>query len=954
MHLRARWFTLTLGIAAGCTPPPPEAPTSQVSAADAPAGVGVEVLDQVFSNDPPLPLDPAIKRGKLDNGLTYFILPHQKPEKRAHFWLAVNAGSVLEDDDQRGLAHFVEHMCFNGTKRFPKQELVSFLERSGMRFGADLNAFTSFDETVYQLQVPTDKPELVHGALSILRDFADGVTFDPVEVDKERGVVLEEWRLGRGAGTRIRDKQTPILFNGSKYAERSPIGKPEILKGASRDTVVRFYRDWYRPDLMAVIAVGDFTPADIEARIKSEFASLRGPESPRPRPNVPVPPHTATLVTVETDAETTAPTVLVASKLPHRSNRSARDMRRALAERLFSVMLNSRFDEIRRKPDAPFSTAVSMTSPSIRPIDMFQQVAVVKEGGVQGAFGSLLEEVLRVERHGFVASELERARSQVLRGLEQSAKERDKRDAKGFASEILSHFLKGESVAGAQADYELAERLVPTIGLEEVNGLAKSLSAGSRVIAITGPAAMAKPTSGELREISRGVAARDIQPYQDGVSSVPLMAKAPERVPVASTKSVPELGITEWRLKNGARVIVKPTTFKNDEVRMTAFSPGGHSRVPDADFDSARFASTIVGQGGLGSLNAVALRKSLAGKVVSVSASVGELQEGLSGAAAPRDLETLFQAIHLSFTAPRRDEAAFNAWRSQQADLLKNRRASPDVTFLEEMIAFETQNHPRRRPVTPEALQKVDLDKALAIYRDRFADAGDFTFVFVGNLELEPLKALVESYLGSLPSRGRKETWRDVGVTLPKGVAAKTVTQGKEPKSQVSLVFHGDQKWSRDASTDLALLSEVLRIRLREVLREDMGGVYGVRINGSIARRPKQRYALNVGFGCAPENVDKLKQAVFDEAKALQENGIGEEYLGKIREIWRRAHETNLKENAFWVRELERAYDYGDDPRLILDVSTRVERATSANVRAAAKKYLNPKQYVFGVLKPES
>lgn len=943
---RSALFLLLL--AACGSPPPAAAPTPAPSAAASAAPAPVDELDR------PLPLDARVTRGKLDNGLTYYVLRHQKPEKRAQVWLAVNAGSVLEDEDQRGLAHFVEHMGFNGTKRFPKQQLVDFLEKSGVRFGADLNAYTSFDETVYTLQVPTHDSEVLNRSLSVLRDWADGIVFEPAEVEKERGVVLEEWRLGRGARMRLFDKQAPVLFHRSKYAERLTIGKREVIEKASRDALVRYYRDWYRPDLMAVVAVGDFDPTAVEARIKSEFASLGAPAKPRPRPVVTLPKHDQTLVSIETDPEMPTTTVAVVSKLPHRPETSARDYRRAVTEQLVDAMLGARLDEIRRKPDAPFLSASSSTSGLLRTADSFRQSATVKEDGVLVGMGALLEETLRVERHGFTKTELERAKSQLLRNFQQAVKERDKRDGGEFAAEVVRHFFEAEAMPGREAELALVEKFLPGIELGELNALVKSLGAGSRVLVVTGPAKMAKPSADALLALHREVASRKIEAYVDAGPSVPLLKDQPARGSVTKTRSIPEIGVTEWTLSNGARVVVKPTDFSNDQVRVSAFSPGGHSLVKDADFDATRFADVVVGQGGLGPFDAVQLRKALSGKLVSVNASIGELEEGLSGRAAPADLETLMQMVHLAFVAPRRDPEAFAAWRVREIESVKNRRLSPEGTFFEEMALFTTQNHPRRRPTTPEVVQKIDLDKALAVYKDRFADASDFTFVFVGNVELERLQPLVETYLGSLPNKKRKETWRDVKVSLPAGVKTKVVKKGTEPKAMVSLTFHGSEKWSRDTENDMRMLGEVLRLRLRQVLREDMGGVYGVQVGGGITRRPRQEYRFGVTFGCAPENVEKLKQAVFDEIAAIQKNGISADYIAKVKEARRRAHETELRDNGYWLRELERAWAFGDDARLIPDIGPTLEKVSSDRVRAAAKKYISTKQYVLGVLTPES
>ena len=484
----------------------PASPLALVVVAPTPAASAapIDPLDQ------PMPLDARIKAGTLPSGLRYYILPHRKPEKRALLWLAVDAGSVLEDDDQRGLAHFVEHMAFNGTKRFPKQDIVDFLEKSGVRFGADLNASTSFDETIYTLQVPTDNTALVDRGLQVLRDWTDGVTFDPVEVDKERGVVLEEWRLGRGAGARLRDKQAPVLYAGSKYAERIPIGLPDVIQHASREALVRYYRDWYRPDLMAVIAVGDFDAADVEARIRREFADLAPPKDPRPRPQILVPPHAQTLVTIETDPEVPATGVTLFSEMPRRPVAAPRDIRRILVESLYHMMLGMRLDELTRQPDPPFIGAGSASVPLTRTTDGFTQSARVRDDGVERGYAALLEEVVRVEQHGFTAGELDRAKHQLLRTFQQEVKEYDKRDGRSLAGELVRHFLKAEEMGGPAAELALAESFLPTLTLEEIDAVGKKLSGQSRVLAVAGPTRMVAPSAEAMLALTRDVAGRAI------------------------------------------------------------------------------------------------------------------------------------------------------------------------------------------------------------------------------------------------------------------------------------------------------------------------------------------------------------------------------------------------------------------------------------------------------------
>jgi zinc protease len=938
----------------GCAAAPPPPPATVEARPAVPQATQPTQAAAAPDSTPAIPLDARVTTGKLGNGLTYFVLPHQKPEKRAYLWLVVNAGSVLEEDDQQGLAHFVEHMGFNGSKRFPKQAMVNLVEKMGVKFGPHLNAYTSFDETVYMLQVPTDDAALVDRGLEILRDWAGDVTLDASEIDKERGVVLEEWRLGRGAGMRILEKQLPLIVQGSPYASRLPIGKPEVITGAPADRVRRFYKDWYRPDLMALIAVGDFKAGEIEQKIKAGFGDLQGPPSPRVRLVPAVPPHAETLVSIQTDPEMPATTVGILRTMPRRSERSEADYRRILAEQLYGAMVSARFDEIRRKPDAPIAGAGVGTQTFVRGADIFAVQAAAKEGAASQALALLVEELTRVERHGFRDSELERARKSLLRGMRQATEERAKRDGGDFARELVRYFLEGELMPGPEGELTLAEKLLPTFTTAELSGLARQIaSASSRVVLMTGPEKMQKPTEAAVLALVAEAEKKELAPYEDAVSKAPLLAQKPPPGKVVARREIPEVGLTEWTLSNGARVVVKPTTFRNDEVRLSAFSPGGHSLVKDADHDAGRFSGTIVHQGGLGALDPVSITKALAGRIVSLNSGVGELEEHASGRASPEDLEAMFQLLHLAFTAPRRDEVAFRAWKAREADQVRNRRLSPEASFFEDVQVFLASNHKRRQPMTPEVLEKIDLDRALAIYKERFAEAGDFTFVIVGNVDLGKLEPLVATYVASLPTKKRKEKWRDVGVKWPAGGQSKVVERGREPKSQVLMAFHGVERWSKDAANDLRALGEILRIRLREVLREELGGVYGVGAGGGLSRRPRPEYTFTVNFGCAPDNIEKLKGKVLEEIAKLQKDGIGAEYLDKIKQARRREHETSLKENGWWEDEIEDAYRYGEDPRKIPDVAPYIEKLSSERVRDAARKYLRTESLVLGLLKPE-
>jgi len=904
-----------------------------------------------------LPVEDAIVKGQLDNGLTYLIRTNQKPENRAELWLVVNAGSIQEDDDQQGLAHFVEHMAFNGTRNFAKHDLVNYLESIGMTFGPDLNAFTSFDETVYNLTIPTDDDETVATAFQILEDWAHGLAFEGEEIDKERGVVVEEWRLGRGAEARIRDKQFPVLFEGSRYADRLPIGKVEILESAPHEALRRFYRDWYRPDLMAVIAVGDFDPESIQKLIRQHFSGLEMPAEVRPRETYVVPDHEGDLFAITTDSEATMTSVGVYSKMPQQSRGTVGDYREQVVEQLYHGMVNARLSELTQEADPPFLYGVSASAGIVRSRDFYIQAAGVREGQVIRGLEALLTEAERADRHGFTQTELDRLKADLWRAYEQAYAERDKRESASLAAEYMRHFLEAEPIPGIEMELEIVRQFLPTISLEELNELAdEAVQQSNRVVLLSGPEKADQPLPDEevLAAAFESVASRDVAAFVDRTRDKPLLEIEPTASPVVEERFIEEIGVTEWQLENGIRVVLKPTDFKNDQVLLTGFSPGGHSLVSDAKYNSAVFADTVLSEGGVGEFDAIELEKAMAGKLVSVSPFIGELEEGVSASASPQDLETLFQLIYLSVTAPRADPDAYQAFMTKMESFIENRESRPELAFSDEVQTVTYGGHLRRRPISTEVLQDIDLATALEVFRERFADTSDFTFLIVGSFELEGVRPLVERYLGGLPVTGREETWRDVGADPVEGKLEVTMHRGLEPKSRVQLLLRGPAEWSRENLHDLQSLAAALRIRLREVLREDMGATYGVGVNGILVDRPKERYLFAIGFGCAPENVEEMIAAVRQELQIVQESGLDETYAEKVQEAQRRRREVSLKENGFWVSVLRTYYTRGMDPRLVLDYDALLARVTPENFKATAKKYLSSDNTMQATLFPEA
>lgn len=910
----------------------------------------------VASPQDPLPLDSAVVVGKLENGLTYLLRANRRPENRAELRLVVNAGSILEDEDQLGLAHMLEHMAFNGTANFEKQELVSYLESIGMAFGPEINAYTSFDETVYMLQIPTDDPEIMATAFQILEDWAHQVSLDPAEIDKERGVVVEEWRLGRGAGARMQDKQFPILFQGSRYADRLPIGKREILETFPPDAINRFYQDWYRPDLMAVIAVGDFDATAVEATIREHFSRIPARADPRPRVVYDIPGHAETLFAIASDEEATSSQVALIFKQPLSEEGTLEAYRQDLVEGLYNGILNNRLFELTQQADPPFAFGGSGQGRMVRSGEVYQLVAMVPEGGIPRGMEALLTEAERMALHGVTATELERQKADFLRAMEQAYAERENQESRVYASEYIRHFLEGEPIPGIEFEYRAVEALLPTITLQEVNRVGERwMGDHDRVVLVNSPVkeGLAIPTEGELESVFQTVLAAEIAPYEDTASDEPLLATIPSPSPVVEEATIPELGLTIWTLANGVRVLLKPTDFKDDEILFQAYSPGGFSLSEEKDHMSASSAAQIVALGGVGSFSQVDLGKKLAGKAASVSPSIEELSEGLSGAASPKDVETLFQLIHLYFTAPRKDSVAFQAMQQQMGAFLANRSASPLAAFQDTVQVTMSQGHPRARPISMELFREIELDRSFAFYRDRFADASDFTFVFVGAFQPDQMRPLVETYLGGLPAINRQESWRDLDIDPPTGVIRKEVRRGVEPQSQTQIIFTGPFDYTPENRLGMRVLTGALEIRLRELIREELGGTYGVSVSGSYERDPESRYSIRISFGSDPGRVEELVGAVFQEMEIFKTDGPTGEELQAVTEQERRSRETNRQENGWWVAQLRFADQNGADPRYLLDESL-LKGVSAETIRGDAQRYLRTDNYVQVTLFPEA
>ena len=725
------------------------------------ASLAAPSVEAQYSLDQPIPVDSAVTIGKLDNGISYYLRENHEPEDRLELRLVVNAGSILEDEDQLGLAHFVEHMLFNGTRRFPKQTLMAFLQRLGMQIGPDVNAYTSFDETVYMLQVPTDSMDVVRSAFEVLEDWAAYATMSDEEIDNERGVVLEEWRSGRGAFGRMRDQVLPVILGDSRYAERLPIGDTLVIQQSSYESVRRYYKTWYRPDLMAVVVVGDLDVEAMESLVKQHFGTIAPAVDPEPRPTFGVPQMEETRFKIASDPEYASfPMLSVAYRQPEIDMESIADYRQSLVRSMASGMLSRRLSEIAQDGTrAPFLFAGTGLGEIVRDVPQFQFQAFVNEDSLVAALRTLIVEAERVKQHIFAPGELSRFTESFMRSRLQAFNERNNTPSAQLASSYVNHYLEGSPIPGAVHAFRLAQQLVPTITLGEISAyLPMSLSSRDRVVTANLPQ---KPsldwvTEEALASTFEKFDGKEVEPYFDESLDEPLFSETLVPAAVVSSSAIPELGITEITLANGIRVVMKPTDFRADEVQFTARSAGGTSLYSDEDFHSAAYAS-FVGNSGVGAFNEVALGKKLSGKRASVSPTISGLFEGFSGQASPEDLELLFQLIHLYATQPRADSSAFLSLINLNRTFLANRSSSPTAALTDTLRTTLYMNHFRNRPPSIEDLDRVDMARAFEIYRDRFADMDDFVFIFVGAFVTDTLTALAQTYLGTLPATDREE-----------------------------------------------------------------------------------------------------------------------------------------------------------------------------------------------------
>ena len=904
-----------------------------------------------------IPINPEVTTGKLSNGLTYYIQNNGKPADKVELRLVVNVGSIVEDDDQQGLAHFMEHMNFNGTKNFKKNELVDYLQSIGVKFGAHLNAYTGFDQTVYILPIPSDDPEKLEKGFQILEDWAFNAVLTDEEINKERGVVLEEYRTRLGAEDRMMREFLPITLHKSRYAERLPIGIKEIIENFKPEVIRRFHKDWYRPDLMAVIAVGDVDASTLEAKIKLHFNGYNNPESPREREQYFVENHDETFIAIAADEEAMFSNVQVLYKSQENTKpvTTKKQYRQQFVASLFSRMLNNRLSEIQNEPNPPFTFAYAFHGPTWAPTKpAYQLNAMTGPDSQFDALKTLVKANERVKRYGFLQSELERAKKDILKQFEAQYNEKDKQLSKRLVQPLLNNFTSQTPFPGITWKYNFIQKTLPSITLSEVNTLIhKYLNDKNRVVLLKGKKKVV--TEKAIRDLLANITSdKTITPYvNEGATSV-LMTKLPVKGSVTHETTNESLGTTTFELSNGAKVTIKPTNFKADQILFSCYSLGGNSLIPTSDFKKMDLALAAVPSAGVNGLNQNQLQKALAGKQIRLRPYISELSEGMQGSCSPQDLEMFMQLLYSNFTGMNKDEKAYQSFASKQKGFLATVLANPMTYYSNEFEKFQHQDNPRHRGIpAPSDFDAMDYNLAHTTFKERFDNASDFHFFFVGNIDEAILKPLLEQYIASLPSNSKKENHKDLGYRPYAKSATKIFKKGTDPKSYVTMIYRGETNYNKLEDITFHAFGEILNIKLTEKLREAEAGVYSSRVSAHLIERGYDSYKMTISYMCGPENVDKLKALTLNEVNNIIKNGPTEEDLNKHKEAVLLQLKEQIKTNNYWLNQISEASFNERSVTPIEKYQSMVKSLTTKDIQNIGKKYLD-RAPLTGILMPEN
>ncbi|OQX28537.1 MAG: hypothetical protein B0D92_08380 [Spirochaeta sp. LUC14_002_19_P3] len=909
----------------------------------------VKIPSEVILNDP------TVYTGTLDNGLTYYVKANDTPANMAELRLAVKVGSIVEDDDQLGLAHLLEHMLFNGTEKYPGNELIEILESFGMEFGPDINAYTTFDETVYRLMVSTEDEEQFASGLDILREWAFHAVIDEEEYEKEKGVVYEEWRLGLGAFSRMLDEMYPVLFKDSRYADRLPIGDMEVVLNVPVSAIRRYYRDWYRPDLMAVIAVGDFDPQEVIGQIEALFGDQQNPDSPRPRQEYSIPRHDDTLVKVIFDKEAVHSEVTAYIKHDTRPLRYKEDYKQLIARELFHDMLAQRLNELEADKDAPFKNSENFSITYNSDISYIGLSASVEEGKQLKGLNALFTEVQRIKQHGFLPTELERAKVNQRNNVYTAWKQRNDRESDVYVSQYLDAFLTGEPYPSLDWEWPVIQEYLPLITLEDVMADIDILAdSRNRVVIFTGPEGpvLTGIQEEDILQVLRDTENITLAAWEDKVLAEPLVQNVPQPGSIVERRSIPGTGITDIILSNGARVLYKVTDFKSEEVMFLAVSPGGDSKVEDERLISSMLATYYMQEAGIGNFSQTDLNKVLTGVNVFVETFIDTNFEGLQGNVTTEDLEYLFQLIYLSHTAPRHDDTAWELVYNNISDFVKNRENSPKVLFSDKLQKTLFNDHFRSQPLTMERLEGADSEEAYNIYKERFKEGGDFTYIFVGDINPEQLERYAEKWLASLPAPSAPEIWEDSNLRYFEGSPSVAVEAGTEPLSIVYQIWTGEWDGSYAENYRMKSLAAALNIKLNEVIREEYSGTYSIGVQSYTHYIPVNEYRFDISYSCDPNRVEELSARVKEIIAEWSSTAPEEKYAADIMAAQRRNYEQSLEQNDWWLQQISDAITIGIPAEELIAQKNLFDTLNPQTLQETAKRYFNDDRYLQAVLYP--
>lgn len=892
-----------------------------------------------------LPDDSKTIIGKLPNGITYYLRHNEEPKERASFYIIRNAGALLENDEQNGLAHFLEHMAFNGSKNFPGNSMISTLERNGISFGGNLNAYTTQNETVYNISsVPTTNEALMDTCLLILHDWSYYLTLDEKDIDDERGVITEEWRTRRNSGARIREQQNPILLKGSKYAVRDVIGSLDVIKNFKPQTIRDFYHKWYRTDLEAIAIAGDFDVVKMEEKIKKLFSTIPAVKNPKPRPFFEVPEHDETYFSVATDKEASQSNVTFirfwrddepTGKMTYK------EIKDGLIQSFYNTMIANRISEMIQKGQAPFMSASIGKGGFVKGYVAYSLSTVAKPNQEKEALTAILQENERILQHGFTDSELERAKTNLMTSLKSALKDIEKTPNDAYIEDMQSHFLEKSAIFRFEDYFKAVEEIMPTITAKEVSDKAKEWwKDNNRVILVNGPSeGVTHLTEQEAKSIVTEMTGKPVEAYKDQTVGGSLINGNLKGSPIVSVKALPEFDAEEWTLGNGAKVVFRKADFEKDNISLNAYSAGGTSLYDIDMLLPARNAISFIGSYGLGDYDAIALKKVLTGKKAGCSVGIGSLYETVNGSATPQDFETMMQMLYLRFEKPRFDADAHKVVIDRTRIMMQQMEGKPNKIMQDSMQLIATNYNPRTILMNQKNLGELTIDKVEKVYRDRIADASDFTFIIVGNMDAEEVKPLVEKYIGSISSTHRNEKWIDRKVRAPKGKVEKVIELPLEtPKTTVLISLSKEMPYNLKESFEVSVLASILNLRYTENIREKEGGTYGVGVEGDVSREPVGSYSLSMQFDCEPDRAEHLKSLIYAELEKIQKEGVTAEELNKIVLNINKNREQSKHHNSYWMGVLNSYYRTGINTNDATNFENIVNSLTPADIQNFAKK----------------